>query len=72
MAELTDERCCTTELHASCCEPGEKAECCGHGEGCRCGAGSRSDSVDAPPSAGTTTELREEVRRRYASAATQA
>jgi arsenite methyltransferase len=61
MAELTTtdtsaDPCCAPEQQATCCEPSAKADCCGHHEGCGCDAG--------------TTDIRETVRERYATAAT--
>jgi arsenite methyltransferase len=55
----TTSDCCAPEEQASCCEPSEKAECCGHGEDCGCAAGN------------ATGDIREQVRDRYAAAATQ-
>jgi arsenite methyltransferase len=60
--ETTTDHCCAPEQQATCCEPSEKADCCGHGEGCGCEA-----AATAPQS----TDLREQVRERYAAAATQ-
>jgi arsenite methyltransferase len=61
MVELTDEpsACCAPEQRATCCEPSEKAGCCGDGEGYGRDAGA--------PAGGT--EVREQVRERYAAAA---
>ena len=65
MAELSTEptsspsSCCSTDAQADCCEPSEKAACCdasAAGAGCGC-------------SAGTSPDLRESVRERYAAAA---
>jgi arsenite methyltransferase len=60
MAELTHDPCCAPEQPATCCEPDAKADCCGHGEGCGCDAGA---------SLVGGTDVREEVRDRYAAAA---
>ncbi len=63
--EATD-GCCAPEAQASCCEPSAKAGCCGdsHAAGsCGCGAG---EHAGAPAS-----DVREQVRERYAAAATQ-
>ena len=64
MAELSTEptspsSCCSTDAQASCCEPAEKAACCdasAAGDSCGCAAG-------------TTQDIRETVRERYAAAA---
>jgi len=60
MAELekSAEPCCQPADRATCCEPAEKAACCGHGDGCSCSEGAKPAS-----------DVREEVRRRYAAAA---
>jgi SAM-dependent methyltransferase len=63
MAELTN-ICCTPTAQSTCCEPAEKAECCG-AENTSCGCG--VETLAAPP-AGTTEELRETVREKYAAA----
>jgi arsenite methyltransferase len=58
--------CCAPEAQASCCESSAKAECCGESHaagGCGCGAG---ENADTPAS-----DVREQVRERYAAAATQ-
>jgi len=62
MTELTHEpsACCAPARQATCCEPGEKADCCGHGERCDC---------DASATATKPTDVREQVRQRYATAA---
>jgi arsenite methyltransferase len=63
MAELTldhdSQACCAPTQRESCCEPQEKADCCGEGARCSCSAGEPE-----------TQEIREQVRRRYAAAAT--
>ena len=51
--------CCAPEAQASCCEPSAKADCCGHEEGCGCAAGSEPTQP---------TDIREQVRERYAAA----
>ncbi len=71
MAELTDPlttvaepaACCSPTNQASCCAPSDKATCCdpNHGDGCSCAAG---EKPDAP-----ATDIREQVRKRYAAAA---
>jgi arsenite methyltransferase len=63
-AETTANSCCAPEAQATCCEPGAKADCCGesHGDGCGCDAGK---TVEAPAG-----DIREQVRERYAAAAT--
>jgi arsenite methyltransferase len=62
-APETASSCCEPEQQASCCEPSDKAACCdpSHGDGCGCAAG---QSTDTP-----TTDIREQVRERYAAAA---
>ena len=62
-AETTANSCCAPEAQAACCKPSAKAECCdpSHGEGCGCAAGK---SAGPPP-----TDIREQVRKRYAAAA---
>ena len=64
--ETTADSCCAPEAQASCCEPSAKTDCCGdsHASGsCGCSAGTKTD---APSS-----DVREQVRERYAAAATQ-
>jgi arsenite methyltransferase len=74
MAELTNPEatqteamssCCAPDQQASCCEPSEKAECCdpAHGDGCGCAAGATPDTPGS--------DIREQVRQRYAAAALQ-
>jgi ubiquinone/menaquinone biosynthesis C-methylase UbiE len=74
MAELTNPEetrtettssCCAPDQQANCCEPSEKAACCdpSHGDGCACAAG---QSTGTPG-----TDIREQVRERYAAAALQ-
>jgi SAM-dependent methyltransferase len=64
MVELSTEPtshsgCCSTEAQATCCEPSEKASCCDtNAAGGSCGC-----------SAGTSRDIRESVRERYAAAA---
>jgi SAM-dependent methyltransferase len=60
MAELTRDQCCEPEQQAGCCEPRSKAECCGHEHGCGCQDGA---------AAARASEVREQVRERYAAAA---
>ncbi len=65
MAELNPKTacCCTASEQAPCCEPSAKTACCGQDEAQRgCAAGRTSTGVD---------DVREEVRSRYAAAATQ-
>jgi len=59
-ADTATDPCCAPEQQATCCEPSAKADCCGHGEGCDCDA--RAKPIQA-------TEVREEVKERYAAAA---
>jgi ubiquinone/menaquinone biosynthesis C-methylase UbiE len=72
MAELTttdttgaevEPSCCAPEQQANCCEPGDKAECCSpsHGDGCGCTGGANAQTLG--------TDIREQVRERYAAAA---
>jgi ubiquinone/menaquinone biosynthesis C-methylase UbiE len=61
VAELTDDPCCAPERQAICCEPGDKADCCGHGDGCGCDTGATASHA---------SDLRQQVRERYAAAAT--
>jgi arsenite methyltransferase len=73
MAELTTTEtttpqlasCCAADQQADCCAPGEKAACCdpSHGDGCACAAGQSSGAQE--------TDIREQVRERYAAAALQ-
>jgi arsenite methyltransferase len=70
MAELSTTEtpanaCCAPEAQASCCEPSAKAGCCGdsHGDSCGCDAGKAPDALAG--------DIREQVRERYAAAATQ-
>jgi arsenite methyltransferase len=74
MAELTTTEtdtvstvssCCAPEQQTDCCEAGAKTECCepSHGEGCGCAAG---DTIGS-----SVTDIREQVRERYAAAALQ-
>jgi arsenite methyltransferase len=67
MAELTTHEttvdpCCTGERQAACCEPSAKADCCGRDESCGCAGG----ATVTPES-----DVREQVRERYAAAAAQ-
>ena len=62
MAEVETSTCCAPETQRSCCEPEAKSECCGATDG-TCGCGEAESERD---------EIREAVRRRYASAATAA
>jgi ubiquinone/menaquinone biosynthesis C-methylase UbiE len=67
MAELTTptSSCCAPEAQETCCEPTAKEACCGTsaaGGSCGCAAGAPSDHE--------ATAIREEVRERYAAAAT--
>jgi SAM-dependent methyltransferase len=62
VANTSTDSCCAPEQRATCCGPSEKAGCCGHGEGCTC---------DARTTATQATDVREQVRERYAAAATQ-
>jgi ubiquinone/menaquinone biosynthesis C-methylase UbiE len=57
--------CCAPSEQASCCDPSDKATCCepGHPDGCGCAAGQTS--------ATQATDIREQVRERYAAAALQ-
>jgi ubiquinone/menaquinone biosynthesis C-methylase UbiE len=79
MAELTEaaptSSCCTAEAQQTCCEPSEKSACCdtsAAGGACGCSLGERA--VDPPhhpegalPMAELTeTDIREQVRERYA------
>jgi hypothetical protein len=54
--------CCSSEAQVTCCEPADKAECCGKSAA----AGTCGCSAGVAP----TDEIREEVRARYAAAAT--
>jgi len=73
MAELTTPQttkteaasCCAPEQQVNCCTPSDKAVCCdpSHGEGCGCAAGQTTDTP--------ATDIREQVRERYAAAALQ-
>ncbi len=73
MAELTNPlttvgepaACCSPTEQASCCEPSDKTTCCdpSHGDGCDCAAGQTTNSP--------ATDIREQVRERYAAAAVQ-
>jgi arsenite methyltransferase len=62
-ATETASTCCAPEQQASCCEPSAKAVCCdpSHGDGCECAA---AQSTGTP-----ATDIREQVRERYAAAA---
>jgi arsenite methyltransferase len=63
MAELTDatdSACCAPEQQADCCAPEEKGACCARDEGCGCDAGAQGPQG---------SEVREQVRERYAAAA---
>jgi hypothetical protein len=63
-AETTADPCCAPEQQATCCEPSAKADCCdpSHGEGCGCAAGTTATQA---------SDVREQVRERYAAAAVQ-
>ncbi|MDX8150214.1 arsenite methyltransferase [Patulibacter brassicae] len=59
--------CCSTDTQATCCEPAAKADCCTPAAtSCGCGAG--HDPAQVPTDAEV---LREQVRAKYAQAATQ-
>src|SRR3954447_5047364 len=68
MAELTTEptptsSCCSPAAQETCCEPSEKGACCGTaaaGGECGCSAGKTVEPE---------TDIREQVRERYAAAA---
>jgi ubiquinone/menaquinone biosynthesis C-methylase UbiE len=60
-AETTADSCCAAERQTTCCEPSAKADCCGHEDGCGCDAGTTSTQASG---------VREQVRERYAAAAT--
>jgi ubiquinone/menaquinone biosynthesis C-methylase UbiE len=57
--------CCAPERQAECCEPSDKAACCdaSHEDGCGCAARATSEA--------SRTDIREQVRERYAAAALQ-
>ena len=66
MAELENSQaspasCCSPAAQSTCCEPEAKADCCGDGQDDSCGCG--------PGKAGTSDDVRELVRERYAAAA---
>jgi arsenite methyltransferase len=61
LADTTTDSCCAPEQQATCCEPSAKADCCNHEEGCGCDAATTAQASD----------VREQVRERYAAAATQ-
>ncbi|HEY3971332.1 MAG TPA: methyltransferase domain-containing protein [Solirubrobacteraceae bacterium] len=63
-ADTTATSCCAPEAQPTCCEPSVKAECCNpsHGEGCGCAADTTTTQ---------TSDIREQVRERYAAAAVQ-
>ena len=71
MAELTNE-CCTSEAQETCCEASAKASCCGESHGERCGCSAGSAELVTATAAATLEQVRETVRKRYASAATAA
>ena len=52
--------CCAPEEQSTCCDAGNKANCCGKGDRCGCDAGNQPTQA---------TEVREEVKSRYAAAA---
>ena len=60
VADTTTDPCCAPEQQATCCEPSAKADCCGHDEGCGCDAGAAATQA---------SDVREQVRDRYAAAA---
>ena len=65
--EKTESDCCSNSAQATCCEPEAKGECCGaEREAGTCGCAAQA-AVPEDPDA-----LREEVRNRYAAAATAA
>ena len=66
MAELSQDACCEPSRQATCCAPADKAECCGaaaEGGSCGCSAGAHAEGA-------STGSIREQVRERYAAAAT--
>jgi arsenite methyltransferase len=78
MAELiqvtTSSSCCAPEAEQSCCEPSEKSACCGTSTAGTCGCSHGERAVDPPhhPEGAvlmaevTETDIREQVRERYA------
>ena len=62
VADTTNDPCCAREQQATCCEPSAKADCCHHGGSCGC---------DARATTTQSSDVREQVRERYAAAATQ-
>jgi arsenite methyltransferase len=62
--ETTANACCPQKAQATCCEPSAKGECCdpSHGEACGC-------AVATTPT--QASDIREQVRERYAAAAVQ-
>jgi SAM-dependent methyltransferase len=60
VADTATDPCCAAEQQAECCQPNAKADCCGHGEGCGCDASAKPTQA---------TEVREQVKERYAAAA---
>jgi arsenite methyltransferase len=65
-AKTTTNSCCAPDAQATCCEPSAKAECCdpSHGDGCGCSAGRGANE-------GPASDIRKQVRERYAAAAVQ-
>ncbi len=59
-ADTATDPCCAPEQQPTCCEPNAKADCCGHGDGCGCDASAKQTQA---------TDVREEVKERYAAAA---
>jgi arsenite methyltransferase len=59
-ADTTTDNCCDAEQQATCCEPTDKPDCCGQDEGCGC---------EADTAVTGASEVREQVRERYAAAA---
>jgi len=59
-ANTATDPCCPPAQQAKCCEPRAKEDCCGHTEGCGC---------EATAPGQRSTDVREEVKERYAAAA---
>jgi arsenite methyltransferase len=68
MAELNTE-CCTSATLRTCCEPDDKASCCGEARATGCGCAAGAEPALTAVSPGSSEDVRETVRQKYAEAA---
>jgi arsenite methyltransferase len=68
VAELNTD-CCAPAAQETCCEPSQKESCCGETQTTRCGCAAGTDPSAAAGPDGSSQDLRETVRLKYAEAA---